>query len=79
MTTRIDPQCIYSLALAQMLDAPRCNPTRAAVYVETDAPSGVAMFTVYTDDGAGNGKCLLSLPLAALLSLAADNHALASS
>lgn len=72
----IEPQCVYSLSLAHMLDR---DAIRAAVEVSTDPPSGVAMLHVFSDDGNGNGNCLLSLPLARVLRLAAECGALASS
>ena len=46
--------------------------------VATDPPSGVLMFSVYFDDGAGNGNCILSLPVAELLKVAAKVEALGS-
>jgi hypothetical protein len=49
---------------------------KAVFEVAVDPPSQVMMFSVYTDDGAGNGNCVLSLPLANLIRLAADIGAL---
>ena len=46
--------------------------------VATDPPSGVLMFSVYFDDGAGNGNCILSLPVGELLKVAAKVEALGS-
>ena len=39
--------------------------------VAADPTTGVMMFTLYFDDGAGNGDCILSLPVGELLKLAA--------
>jgi hypothetical protein len=45
---------------------------RSATHVHTDPVTNVTMVTVYHDDGFGNGKCILSFPLAELQALAAD-------
>ena len=74
MSNKIEPQCVYSRAIANLLDK---GAIRAAVHIDADPPSGVAMFSVFTDDGAGNGRCLLSLPVGKLLRLAAECGALA--
>lgn len=69
MANQIEPQCVYNRSLEWMLDQ-LDNGVRASVFVETDLPSGVPMLMVYTDDGEGNGDCLLALPLVALRELA---------
>jgi hypothetical protein len=43
-----------------------------AMHVETDPVSGVDIFGLFTDDGHGNGECLLLLPLAELRNAVAD-------
>jgi hypothetical protein len=45
---------------------------RSATHVTTDPVTGVIEVSVYHDDGFGNGKCILSFPLAELQALAAD-------
>jgi len=61
------PQYVFDRRLGALLDT---AAIKAAVHVDTDPPSGVALVSVYTDDGAGNGDCLFSLPLDELLRLA---------
>lgn len=38
--------------------------------VAIDPPSGVLMFSLFFDDGRGNGDCILALPVAELLQAA---------
>jgi hypothetical protein len=37
-----------------------------AMHVSTDPISGAAIFSLYTEDGHGNGGCIVCLPLAEL-------------
>ena len=40
--------------------------TAIALHIDTDMVSGVPIFTLFTDDGYGNGSVIVSLPLAEL-------------
>ncbi|MDE2099910.1 MAG: hypothetical protein KGL39_21835 [Patescibacteria group bacterium] len=42
---------------------------RTALHVATDPVTGVAIVSVYHDDGFGNGNCILALPLVELRAL----------
>ena len=67
-------QSVYSYtAIAAIADA---GFKVTSLEVATDQPSGVLMFSVYFDDGHGNGNCILSLPVAELLQVAAKVGAL---
>jgi hypothetical protein len=57
-----------SRAIAAIADA---GVKVTSLDVAADPTTGVMMFTLYFDDGAGNGDCILSLPVAELLKLAA--------
>lgn len=51
------------------------DATPAALHVWTDPVDGVVHFTLYSDDGYGNGNEILSIPLAALLRAVAGANA----
>ena len=57
-----------SRVIAAIADA---GVKQTSLDVAADPTTGVMMFTLYFDDGAGNGDCILSLPVAELLKLAA--------
>jgi hypothetical protein len=73
--TMIKPQSVYSHAAIAAIEGDGFKVT--SLEVATDAPSGVTMFSLYFEDGKGNGDCILSLPVAELLKVAAKVGALA--
>lgn len=48
------------------MDRSGADGTLVALHVHTDEPSGCEIVSLYTDDGRGNGNCIMSLPLAEL-------------
>jgi hypothetical protein len=60
------PIIVDERAMADMLDG---GPVRAALHVDTDPITGVAMVSVFHDDGGGNGDCIFSLPFAEIKAL----------
>ena len=48
------------------------DSARASVHCHDDPPSGIRMVEVYTDDGEGNGECVVAIPLSVLLKAVAD-------
>lgn len=59
----IPPVTVDKDAMLWHLDG---DPIRTSTHISTDPVTGVASFSVYFDDGHGNGGCLLSLPVAEL-------------
>lgn len=53
--------------LLHMLDG---ETVRTALHMATDPVTGVAVVSVYHDDGFGNGNCILAFPLVELRALA---------
>ena len=61
------------MSIMALLDTSYCGAIldgdgqRAAVHVATDPHTSVVTISVFTDDGHGNGNCILSIPQSALL------------
>ena len=45
---------------------PSDSPMSVVLHVDTDPITGVDVFSLYHDDGYGNGSCILALPVAEL-------------
>lgn len=59
----IPPVSFDGRTMLAMLDG---DAARTATHIHTDPVTGVAMVSVYFDDGHGNGNCLFAMPLAEL-------------
>jgi hypothetical protein len=58
-----------SIDAAHRLDK---GPVNSSTFVSTDPVTGIIWFSVYTDDGMGNGLPILHIPLSQLTRLVAS-------